>query len=90
MQLATLVRMANEIAGFFRAYPDDEACAGIRGHMQSFWTPVMRAQMLAGAETSGVDPLVATALRDWPRVDNPVAKGTRSPIESGAAASDAG
>ena len=90
MQLAVLVRMANEIAGFFRAYPDDEACAGIRGHMQSFWTPVMRAQMLAGAEVSGLDPLVAEALRGWTGADNPVGKATNSPIESGAAASDAG
>ena len=90
MQLAVLVRMANEIAGFFRSYPDDEACAGIRGHMQSFWTPVMRAQMLAGAGAPGLDPLVAEALQSWPQADNPVGKVTDSPAESGAAASDAG
>ena len=90
MQLGTLVRMANEIAGFFRSYPDDEACAGIRGHMLAFWTPVMRAQMLAGAGGPGLDPLVAEALRGWPRADDPAGKVTRSPAASGAAASDAG
>ncbi len=31
-----LIRMANQIASFFRSYPDDEAMAGIAKHLESF------------------------------------------------------
>ncbi len=36
MKTEKLVHMANEIATFFRAYPDDQARAGIRDHVTEF------------------------------------------------------
>ncbi|MFO1105524.1 MAG: formate dehydrogenase subunit delta [Amaricoccus sp.] len=54
-----LVRMANQIADFFRAYPPEEAEAGIEDHIRDFWDPRMRralAAHLAGGG-AGLDPL---------------------------------
>ncbi|ESR24349.1 formate dehydrogenase subunit delta [Lutibaculum baratangense] len=66
--LADLIRMANQIAAFFGAYPEDEAVPGIAGHIKDFWTMHMRrkldAHIRAGGE--GLDPLVMKA---WPGAD---------------------
>ena len=40
-----LVRMANQIADFFRAQPGDDAVAGTAEHIRRFWDPRMRAKM---------------------------------------------
>jgi formate dehydrogenase subunit delta len=40
-----IVRMANQIAAFFAAYPRDEALEGAAGHIRDFWDPRMRAQL---------------------------------------------
>ena len=87
-----LARMANEIAGFFRAYPEEQACAGIRDHLVAFWTPKMRSGFLdfARAGGSGLDPLVAEALRSWPDAESPVARATAPAEAVGQGASDAG
>ena len=37
-----LVRMTNQIADFFRAYPEEEAEHGIELHIRDFWEPLMR------------------------------------------------
>lgn len=42
-----LVRMANQIAQFFAAYPDDDAIDGIRDHLEKFWAPAMRKELLS-------------------------------------------
>ena len=42
-----LVRMANQIATFFRSYPEEEAVAGIQKHIKAFWTPKMIAHLEA-------------------------------------------
>ncbi|MFA5901149.1 MAG: formate dehydrogenase subunit delta [Hyphomicrobium sp.] len=59
-----LIRMANQIAAFFEAYPRTEALSGIAAHIRNFWTPRMRQQMTeyieGGAE--GLSPLVTAAL----------------------------
>ncbi|MBM6595686.1 formate dehydrogenase subunit delta [Microvirga pudoricolor] len=72
-----LIRMANQIAAFFRSYPEDQAMAGIRDHMVAFWTPGMRRQILAHAnlEGPGLDPLVAKALRTFQVAESPIEKG---------------
>jgi len=58
-----VVRMANQIAAFFAPYPRDEAVAGVAGHITSFWTPAMRARLLAlAASTDGLHDLVRAAL----------------------------
>lgn len=86
------VRMANQIAAFFRSYPEDEAAAGIRDHIVSFWTPNMRKIVLdhqdAGGE--GLDPLVVTALGTVPRGRSPIRRETAGPETVGEMASDAG
>jgi formate dehydrogenase subunit delta len=41
----TLVRMANQIADFFRLQPEPDAIAATADHIRKFWDPRMRAQM---------------------------------------------
>jgi formate dehydrogenase subunit delta len=87
-----LVRMANQIAGFFRSYPEDQALAGIRDHLVAFWTPGMRRQILAFAGTGeeGLDPLVAKALRAFQAGESPIEKEVAGPEQVGQMGSDAG
>ena len=44
--LSGLERMANEIARYFSAYPPEEAAAGIAEHLQKFWDPSMRRDLV--------------------------------------------
>ena len=92
MKIEVMARMANQIASFFRAYPAEEACAGIRDHLTAFWTPRMRSAFLdhAKAGGTGLDPLVAEAMRTWPHASSPVARATAPAEASGQGASDAG
>jgi formate dehydrogenase subunit delta len=57
-----LVRMANQIAAFFAAYPEEEAVASTAGHLKSFWDPRMRAELLAHVAAGG-DGLSDLALK---------------------------
>lgn len=58
-----MTRMANQIAAFFRLKPEEEAVAAVAKHLNDFWEPRMRRQLLdwiaAGGE--GLDPLVISA-----------------------------
>lgn len=56
---AELVRMANQIADFFRAYPPEDAEAGIAEHIRDFWDPRMRRALAAhlAAGGAGLAPL---------------------------------
>ena len=65
MQLDTLVRMGQQIAVNNAALPHDRAVARIAGHLTSFWTPVMIAEIRSYAATqpSDLDPLLIDALR---------------------------
>lgn len=48
MDHSNLIRMANRIGDFFDAMPDrEEAIEGIANHIQKFWEPRMRHQLLA-------------------------------------------
>jgi len=60
-----LVRMANQIADYYRAYPEDEAVAGIAAHIRSFWDPRMRQALNSHAVAggAGLKPLVLTAMK---------------------------
>jgi formate dehydrogenase subunit delta len=62
-EVATLARMANQIASFFRAYPHEAAAHGVRDHIAAFWTPTMRAELTAHADELALDPLVVAALK---------------------------
>ena len=67
MDLDNLVRMANRIGDYFAAYPDQaEAQAAVAKHIQMFWTPQMRSELIAcvarDGETHGMHALVADAV----------------------------
>lgn len=58
MNIDNLVRMANGIGAFFETMPDQEqALADIASHLQRFWEPRMRLQILAYAEQPDHHPL---------------------------------
>jgi formate dehydrogenase subunit delta len=86
-----LVRMANQIADFFRPYPAADAVAGIRDHITAFWTAgMLRAlRTRAGRDGGGIDPLVRQALNGAPAGDSPLEKEV-GPASTGELASDAG
>ncbi|WP_144630963.1 formate dehydrogenase subunit delta [Bordetella genomosp. 13] len=47
MEIGNLIRMANRIGDFFAAMPDhDEATEGVANHIQKFWEPRMRRELL--------------------------------------------
>ncbi|NNM72434.1 formate dehydrogenase subunit delta [Enterovirga aerilata] len=88
-----LVRMANQIASFFRSYPDEEAAAGVHDHIVAFWSPVMRRDLLAyvDADGSGLDPLVERAMHRIGKGPSPTAREAAGPDEVGQlGAGDAG
>ena len=69
MENRDMIRMVNQIAAYFEAYPRSEALDGIAKHIRSFWTPGMRKQLSeyieAGAE--GLSPLATAALGSKPK-----------------------
>jgi formate dehydrogenase subunit delta len=58
-----MIRMANQIATFFESKPHDEGLAGVVEHLNSFWEPRMRRQLLDHIATGGdgLRPLVLEA-----------------------------
>jgi formate dehydrogenase subunit delta len=46
MEAENMVHMANQIAIFFASYPKNEAVAGVTDHLQKFWEPRMRRQIV--------------------------------------------
>lgn len=58
-----MVHMANQIAAFFKTQPGADAARGVAGHLNDFWEPRMRAQLIAfiAAGGAGLDPLVLDA-----------------------------
>ncbi len=63
MNTPTLVRMANQIAGFFRAQPGDAAVAATADHIKKFWDPRMRKDLAVHLQAggAGLDPLALEA-----------------------------
>ena len=63
MDNATTIRMANQIAAFFKAYPHDQAIKDIADHINRFWEPRMRSAFFAhlAAGGAGLDGLVKDA-----------------------------
>ena len=90
---AKLDHMANQIANFFRSYPDEEAAAGIHDHIRSFWSPAMRRDLVARVDTgtARVDPLVSAALHALTTAQSPAWREAGGPADIGEmAANDAG
>ncbi|MPZ10567.1 MAG: formate dehydrogenase subunit delta [Kiloniellaceae bacterium] len=65
MNTQDLVRMANQIADYYKAYPEDEAVSGVAAHIRSFWDPRMRANLAAhiAAGGKGLNALALAAAR---------------------------
>jgi formate dehydrogenase subunit delta len=62
-----LIRMANQITGFFEVYPKSEALDGIAKHIHNLWAPRMRNAMkdIIEAGGEGLNPLFIEAMRDY-------------------------
>ena len=90
MDTDKLASMANQIAMFFRAYPAEEARAGIKGHLEAFWTPKMLEAMMTRGPHAGVDPLVTSALWTEPAAESPIRQRVFDPAVGGPIMSDAG
>ena len=63
MTEAKLVRMANQIATFFRSQRGTDRAAQVAKHLADFWEPRMRRQLFELVERGapGLDPLVVEA-----------------------------
>ncbi len=63
MENRDMIRMANQIAAYFEAYPRTEALAGISKHIKSFWDPRMRRHLDSYITEGGAElsPLVLAA-----------------------------
>ena len=63
METRDMLRMANQIADFFRSYPHDEAVKEAATHLNNYWDPRMRKHffdyLAKGGE--GLDPLIIEA-----------------------------
>lgn len=61
-----LIRMANQIADFFRSQPGIAPEQAVAAHINDFWPYAMRADLLElihdRAKDSGADPVVQAAL----------------------------
>jgi formate dehydrogenase subunit delta len=66
MDMQNLIHMANQIGTFFEAMPDHEdALLGIANHLNNFWEPRMRSQLLEYVDAeNGKDlkPIVVSAI----------------------------
>jgi formate dehydrogenase subunit delta len=94
MDAEKLVFMANQIAGFFKSYPDADAIIGIDDHIRAFWTPKMRATFATRIHDNrtGVHALVLAAMdHPHPRQgESPIKKIEQGPEALGELVSDAG
>ena len=63
MEVDDMVRMANQIAGFFRGYPHDQAVKETATHLNNYWDPRMRKHLFDYLAKGGAghDPLVIEA-----------------------------
>ena len=46
MEQAELIRMANQIADFFKGYPREDALKEAATHLNNYWDPRMRKQLI--------------------------------------------
>lgn len=57
-----LAYMANQIGKFFAHQPHDKAVAAIVDHIQKFWDPRMRSEILAHLQAVQLDPAARQAI----------------------------
>jgi formate dehydrogenase subunit delta len=53
METRDMVRMANQIAEFFKSYGEKAAIEGIADHISKFWEPRMRRDFFEHMEKGG-------------------------------------
>ena len=67
MDVHHLVKMANDIANFFKSEPDHQvALDGVAGHIRRFWDPRMRRAIIQWVDDGngeGLQPLALEALK---------------------------
>ncbi|WP_296184112.1 formate dehydrogenase subunit delta [Pseudomonas sp. UBA1879] len=67
MSDANLIKMANQIAKYFATEPDPQAAVlGVRNHIQMFWTPGMKKELVAlqaANQAADLHPLAQDAVR---------------------------
>jgi formate dehydrogenase subunit delta len=58
-----MVRMANQIAGFFKSYGPEDGKKEVAAHINNFWEPRMREKFFEylGAGGKDFDPIVMEA-----------------------------
>jgi formate dehydrogenase subunit delta len=58
-----IIRMANQIGGFFKSYGIEEGKKEVAAHINNFWEPRMRAQFFdyLGEGGKELDPIVIEA-----------------------------
>jgi len=63
METRDMVRMANQIAAFFKSYPREEGLHDAAAHISNFWDPRMRRQLFQHLEKGGegLDPFFIEA-----------------------------
>ncbi len=57
-----LAYMANQIGKFFAHQPHDKAVAAIADHIQKYWDPRMRSEILAHLQAVQLDPAARQAI----------------------------
>lgn len=65
METRDMVRMANQIAGFFKSYGAEDGKKEVAAHINNFWEPRMRGQFFDYLKTGGkdFDPMVTGAAK---------------------------
>ena len=65
MSPETMIRMANQIAAFFKTQPKIDQAQGVADHISDFWEPRMKAKLVAYVtdDGAGLDDLVVEASR---------------------------
>ncbi|MEZ0472517.1 formate dehydrogenase subunit delta [Luteimonas salinilitoris] len=78
MNAERLAEMANDIAAYFRSEPDHAAAvAGMVMHLQRFWEPRMRVQIVRHLQDGAgdLDPLAREAVAELGRQAGPAPAG---------------
>lgn len=73
MKTEKLVRMANQIAGFFSHEGPERGAASTADHLQKFWDPRMRAEITAAVAAGGAIGLHPIALAAIKQLGGPKA-----------------
>ena len=79
METRDMVRMANQIAAFFKSYPREEGLHDAAAHINNFWDPRMRTQIIAHAAAGGAG-LSPTALAAARQLQPPLVKAASAGV----------